>query len=352
MSNSETNLLIEKMFKSRTNCLLLNVSSKADCEPRFDFSVLWRILPSFCAWCQNKGMTQIPQNAVVTLCCTNQATEDVKDLGVVNVGIDNFPHQIYLVKSAMLGHLNISLLRTTMERMHVDELNAFAPYFDNIVILDFFPWRTASLCNFYKDLSAPFSIAMMDGFNRNSYAEQVERPAELEEIRRQYVKDDKLCCQRVYKEFNQVDFASLTAPVKLKRLDIEKDIEEKIKNWIDLYFKEGGPGLWESTLDFVGKNEMQTNQIKINLDNVIKYCIVGVLHGFMDEDEYRLFREIVPDWENEARRLLTPHLSKECKMTPAKMDKIYNTVLSKLFPQYILSQLNQYIKCSEISQLE
>ena len=207
MSNSAIDNFAQKLFTSRQNCLLVNVSSKHNCDSRFDFEVLNKILPGFTSWCRKRSLSQFPDHMLITLCCTNTLSEEVVYVGEVRACESDFIHLFYLVRSNMLNHCNISLLRTTMERLTSEELDRLQEdYFDNTIFLDFYNWHTDTFRHYYQVLHNPFSVAVMDGFNKISFTEKETRKEEIMEICKQYTFSEGVRNQLVDKSFTYNDF--------------------------------------------------------------------------------------------------------------------------------------------------
>lgn len=339
MSNSTRIALAKKLFTRRQNCLLVNVSSKRDCDTRFDFRVLSRILPALSRWCRATSQTYFPNHTLITLCCTNTISEDVVLVGDLEEYQSKFRHSLYLVRSNMLMPYNISLLRTTMERLLIEDLEE--AHFNNLIFLDFYNWHTDSFRRYYQQLKMPFSVAIMDGFNKTAYTEKDTRQQEIDEICKQYADTEGIRCRSVVKSFNYADFAYLNTYLFSKRRALEKQLKQQLIT-IAGCFGRSGENLWWEVVHFEGMNNLSASQIAYSTENIIEHCVLRSLNTLLDKEEFELFCCAIPNWKCKLEGFLNAYNWK--KINANKLASISEKVIGKEFAKYVVVTINQILQ--------
>ncbi len=343
MSNSAIDNFAQKLFTSRQNCLLVNVSSKHNCDSRYDFEVLNKILPGFTSWCRKRSLSQFPDHMLITLCCTNTLSEEVVYVGEVRACESDFIHLFYLVRSNMLNHCNISLLRTTMERLTSEELNRLQEdYFDNTIFLDFYNWHTDTFRHYYQGLHNPFSVAVMDGFNKISFTEKETRKEEIMEICKQYTFSEGVRNQLVDKSFTYNDFAFLNVYSLSIRSALEDEIKEQLGT-IASYFGGKGENVWRIVLNFEGLNFMTVNQIEYSTANIINECALRSIKSLLpSSQEFDLFCEVIPNWKSKLEVLLRGINWEATNIEQTHM--ICDSIIGEEFATFVVNEINKLLK--------
>lgn len=342
MSNPAIDNLVQELFTSRQNCLLVNVSSKHNCDSRFDFEVLNKILPGFTSWCRKRSLSQFPDHMLITLCCTNTLSEEVVYVGEVRACESDFIHLFYLVRSNMLNHRNISLLRTTMERLTSEELNRLQEdYFDNTIFLDFYNWHTDTFRHYYQVLHNPFSVAVMDGFNKISFTEKETRKEEIMEICKQYTFSEGVRNQLVDKSFTYNDFAFLNVYSSSNRSTLKNEIKKQLVD-IASCFGRKGENLWREVLKFEGLNFMTANQIEYSAANIIDKGVLRSIKSLLSSQEFDLFCEVIPNWKSKLEVLLRGINWKATSIEQVHM--ICDSIIGEEFATFVVNEINKLLK--------
>ena len=342
MSNSAIDNFAQKLFTSRQNCLLVNVSSKHNCDSRFDFEVLNKILPGFTSWCRKRSLSQFPDHMLITLCCTNTLSEEVVYVGEVRACESDFIHLFYLVRSNMLNHCNISLLRTTMERLTSEELDRLQEdYFDNTIFLDFYNWHTDTFRHYYQVLHNPFSVAVMDGFNKISFTEKETRKEEIMEICKQYTFSEGVRNQLVDKSFTYNDFAFLNVYSSSNRSTLKNEIKKQLVD-IASCFGRKGENLWREVLKFEGLNFMTANQIEYSAANIIDKGVLRSIKSLLSSQEFDLFCEVIPNWKSKLEVLLRGINWKATSIEQVHM--ICDSIIGEEFATFVVNEINKLLK--------
>lgn len=343
MSNPAIDNLVQELFTSRQNCLLVNVSSKHNCDSRFDFEVLNKILPGFTSWCRKRSLSQFPDHMLITLCCTNTLSEEVVYVGEVRACESDFIHLFYLVRSNMLNHCNISLLRTTMERLTSEELDRLQEdYFDNTIFLDFYNWHTDTFRHYYKKLCYPFSVAVMDGFNKISFTEKETRKEEIMEICKQYTFSEGVRNQLVDRSFTYNDFAFLNVYSSSNRSALKNEIKKQLVD-IASCFGRKGENVWRIVLNFEGLNFMTVNQIEYSTANIINECVLRSIKSLLpSSQEFDLFCEVIPNWKSKLEDLLR---GINWKVTSIEqIHTICDSIIGEEFATFVVNEINKLLK--------
>ena len=342
MSNPVIDNLVQELFTSRQNCLLVNVSSKHSCDSRFDFEVLNKILPGFTSWCRKRSLSKFSDHMLITLCCTNTLSEEVVCIGEVDICKSDFIHIFYLVRSNMLNNCNISLLRTTMERLTNKELDRLQEnYFDNTIFLDFYNWHTDTFRHYYKDLHYPFSVAVMDGFNKISFTEKETRKEEIIEICNQYTFSEGIRNQHVVNSFNYDNFSFLNVYSLSNRSALEEEIKQQLELFA-FYFGEKGDNLWREVLNFEGQNFITTKQIEYSTTAIINECVLRSLKSLL-ETNFDLFCEVVPNWKSKLEEQFLKGYNWKM-ISPNQFHIICDKVLGEQFAAFVVNEINKLLK--------
>lgn len=341
MSSSQMSNLTKQLFTGRLNCLLVNVSSKHICDSRLDFDVIATILPAFKAWCSNSPQGEIQNHTVYTFCCTNQISKDVVYVGEIETECLNFKHIFFLVRADMLSGRNISLLRTTMERCKPDELNELQQrYFDNTVFLDFYNWHTEAFRHYYQQITHPFAVAVMDGFNKIASTEKETRQNEITKICDQYRTTEGVRNQYVDKRFDYANFAYLSSYVDSPRSELEGQIKKQIE-FIATCFGRDGVNIWREIFNYTGINRIAANPALYSAQNILDKCVLPCLRDEVLKDDFELFCEIVPNWSSEVKQLLSNHPWKTYNQEQFEVK--CDSLVGKSFSYFVIKQLNKIL---------
>ena len=341
MSSSQMSNLTKQLFTGRLNCLLVNVSSKHICDSRLDFDVIATILPAFKAWCSNSPQGEIQNHTVYTFCCTNQISKDVVYVGEVDTDVSGLKHEFFLVRSYMLNNWNISLLRTTMERLGHEKLNRLQErYFNNTVFLDFYNWHTEAFRHYYQQITHPFAVAVMDGFNKIASTEKETRQNEITKICDQYRTTEGVRNLYVDKRFDYANFAYLSPYVDSPRSELEGQIKKQIE-FIATCFGRDGVNIWREIFNYDGINRIAANPALYSAQNILDKCVLPCLRDEVLKDDFELFCEIVPNWRSEVKQLLSNHPWKTYNQEQfeAKCDSL----VGKSFSYFVIKQLNKIL---------
>lgn len=341
MSSSQMSNLTKQLFTGRLNCLLVNVSSKHICDSRLDFDVIATILPAFKAWCSNSPQGEIQNHTVYTFCCTNQISKDVVYVGEVDTDVSGLKHEFFLVRSYMLNNWNISLLRTTMERLGHEKLNRLQErYFNNTVFLDFYNWHTEAFRHYYQQITHPFAVAVMDGFNKIASTEKETRQNEITKICDQYRTTEGVRNLYVDKRFDYANFAYLSSYVDSPRSELEGQIKKQIE-FIATCFGRDGVNIWREIFNYDGINRIAANPALYSAQNILDKCVLPCLRDEVLKDDFELFCEIVPNWRSEVKQLLSNHPWKTYNQEQfeAKCDSL----VGKSFSYFVIKQLNKIL---------
>lgn len=333
--------LTKQLFTGRLNCLLVNVSSKHICDSRLDFDVIATILPAFKAWCSNSPQGEIQNHTVYTFCCTNQISKDVVYVGEVDTDVSGLKHEFFLVRSYMLNNWNISLLRTTMERLGHEKLNRLQErYFNNTVFLDFYNWHTEAFRHYYQQITHPFAVAVMDGFNKIASTEKETRQNEITKICDQYRTTEGVRNLYVDKRFDYANFAYLSSYVDSPRSELEGQIKKQIE-FIATCFGRDGVNIWREIFNYDGINRIAANPALYSAQNILDKCVLPCLRDEVLKDDFELFCEIVPNWRSEVKQLLSNHPWKTYNQEQfeAKCDSL----VGKSFSYFVIKQLNKIL---------
>ena len=338
MSSSQMSNLTKQLFTGRLNCLLVNVSSKHICDSRFDFDVATTILPSLKVLCSNSPQAEIQDHTVYTFCCTNQISKDVVYVGEIETECLNFKHIFFLVRADMLSGRNISLLRTTMERCKTDELNELQQrYFDNTVFLDFYNWHTEAFRHYYQQITHPFTVAVMDGFNKIASTEKETRLNEITKICDQYRTTEGVRNQYVNKRFDYANFAYLSSYVDSPRSELEGQIKKQIE-FIGTCFGRDGVNLWREIFNYAGINRIAANPALYTAKNIIDKCMLPCLRDDVLKEDFELFCEIIPNWRSKLMQRLSNHQWN--KYSQEQFEETCDSLVGNSFSHFVIKQLN------------
>lgn len=341
MSSSQMSNLTKQLFTGRPNCLLVNVSSKHICDSRFDFDVIATILPAFKAWCSNSPQGEIQNHTVYTFCCTHLISKDVIYVGEIETECLNFKHIFFLVRADMLSGRNISLLRTTMERCKPDELNELQQrYFNNTVFLDFYNWHTEAFRHYYQQITHPFTVAVMDGFNKIASTEKETRQNEITKICDQYRTTEGVRNQYVDKRFDYANFAYLSSYVDSPRSELEGQIKKQIE-FIATCFGRDGVNLWREIFKYAGINRIAANPALYTAKNIIDKCLLPCLRDDVLKDDFELFCEIIPNWRSKLMQRLSKHQWN--KYSQEQFEETCDSLVGNSFSHFVIEQLNKIL---------
>lgn len=330
MSNNEIQKLTDKLFKSRLNCLLLSVSeSLNECEGRFNFSILSKLFPALSTW------KLFQDHTIYTLICTSHINKDVVELGHIEMGDHGFEQRFYLVKSRRLNALNISLLRTTLS----PTLSEAVKTFDSTILFDFYPWGSDTFEIIKKAIAdAPFSIAIMDGFNNIAHTEKETRPKEIKEYVNKF-NDQGYKCLSVEKRFIFNELSYLLSIKSKKRKELELNINERIGDFSS-YFGVNKEYYWIPAAEKFGWESLSLQHSEYTSDNIINFYVIPSLNALLSKQEFVLFEKLVPKWREQLERSLNEYSSK-----PVPKDRINDILknrIGKRFADYVVNQLNTY----------
>lgn len=338
MSNPQVSNLTKQLFTGRPNCLLVNVSSKHICDSRFDFDVATTILPSLKVLCSNSPQAEIQDHTVYTFCCTHLISKDVVYVGEIETEYLNFKHIFFLVHADMLSGRNISLLRTTMERCKPDELNELQQrYFDNTVFLDFYNWHTEAFRHYYQQITHPFTVAVMDGFNKIASTEKETRLNEITKICDQYRTTEGVRNQYVNKRFDYANFAYLSSYVDSPRSELEGQIKKQIE-FIATCFGRDGVNLWREIFMYAGINRIAANPALYTAKNIIDKCMLPCLRDDVLKEDFELFCEIIPNWRSKLMQRLSNHQWN--KYSQEEFEETCDSLVGNSFSHFVIKQLN------------
>ncbi len=330
--------LTKQLFTGRLNCLLVNVSSKHICDSRFDFDVATTILPSLKVWCSNSPQAEIQDHTVYTFCCTHLISKDVIYVGEIETECLNFKHIFFLVRADMLSGRNISLLRTTMERCKPDALNELQQrYFDNTVFLDFYNWHTEAFRHYYRQITHPFAVAVMDGFNKIASTEKETRQNEITKICDQYRTTEGVRNQYVDKRFDYANFAYLSSYVDSPRSELEGQIKKQIE-FIATCFGRDGVNIWREIFKYAGINRIAANPALYTAKNIIDKCMLPCLRDDVLKEDFELFCEIIPNWRSKLMQRLSNHQWN--KYSQEQFEETCDSLVGNSFSHFVIKQLN------------
>jgi len=279
---------------------------------------------------------------LITLCCTNTLSEEVVYVGEVRACESDFIHLFYLVRSNMLNHYNISLLRTTMERLTSEELDRLQEdYFDNTIFLDFYNWHTDTFRHYYQGLHNPFSVAVMDGFNKISFTEKETRKEEIMEICKQYTFSEGVRNQLVDRSFTYNDFAFLNVYSSSNRSTLEEEIRKQLET-IASYFGGKGENVWRIVLNFEGLNFMTVNQIEYSAANIINECVLRSMKSLLSSQEFDLFCEVIPNYKSKLEDLLRGINWKATSIE--QTHTICDCIIGEEFATFVVNEINKLLK--------
>ncbi len=334
MSSSYTQNIVDKLFRSRQNILLLNVSHAFNCESYFDLSILSKLLP-------NVSSRSIPlgNHTIVTLICTSSINENIIKLGEFKIdGFDRFKHQFYLVKSRMLTPMNISLLKTSQEYVNGSEINLLLErYFRcTTIFLDYTIGQTNAFKSYLESIRVPFSIAIMDGFDKQPDMEKYTRPHNLKEIIDGYKRKYKLKCAVINRKFNFDNFTYLVANKSSDRIAMTNAQRDRIEHNVLFLFE---PDLWQSIINGNGMQNLSQRAGNITKDSMINDCVLFSLKEALTVD-YVFFEKLIPDWRS--------HLEKELHqynyiIPKDKIEYICKKIICEDFAEYVVKKLKKYI---------
>ena len=241
----------------------------------------------------------------------------------------------------MLSGRNISLLRTTMERCKPDELNELQQrYFDNTVFLDFYNWHTEAFRHYYQQITHPFTVAVMDGFNKIASTEKETRLNEITKICDQYRTTEGVRNQYVNKRFDYANFAYLSSYVDSPRSELEGQIKKQIE-FIATCFGRDGVNLWREIFMYAGINRIAANPALYTAKNIIDKCVLPCLRDDVLKEDFELFCEIIPNWRSKLMQRLSNHQWN--KYSQEEFEAICDSLVGNSFSHFVIKQLNQIL---------
>ena len=238
----------------------------------------------------------------------------------------------------MLSGRNISLLRTTMERCKPDELNELQQrYFDNTVFLDFYNWHTEAFRHYYQQITHPFTVAVMDGFNKIASTEKETRQNEITKICDQYRTTEGVRNQYVNKRFDYANFAYLSSYVDSPRSELEGQIKKQIE-FIATCFGRDGVNLWREIFMYAGINRIAANPALYTAKNIIDKCMLPCLRDDVLKEDFELFCEIIPNWRSKLMQRLSNHQWN--KYSQEQFEETCDSLVGNSFSHFVIKQLN------------
>ena len=327
MVNNEIQNQIVRLFKSRQNCLLLNVSEKNECDTRFNLSILGKLFPFLNTW------ISFQDDIIYTFICTSQIKEELVELGKFQIGEHGFDQRFYLVKSRRLNALSISLLRTS--EFLSTMLSEVLEEFDSITLLDFYPWGTDVFEKSIKRALAPipFSIAVMDGFNRNAHTEKETRSQEINKVVNVF-KGQGHKCLMVNRQFNLTELSYLL-PAKSNKLDVlEKEIKERIK-LISFCFNDSP---WTLINNEIGWKELCTTKCEYTSANIINHYVIPSLKNMLSQQDLILFEKLVPNWKSRLESMFNDYNKRPIPNN--RIESILRNRIGNKFAKFVVQQLN------------
>lgn len=345
MSKEQINSLLNSLFKSRQNCLLLNISTKNSCDDRCDYPILDRLIPEFSRWI--KKMLEppfLPEHTIVTFVCSSSLQTDVIEVDEMDSFIPKFGQIVYLVRTSRLSGMNIHLLKTTTRFIDVEALNDLSRnHFSCVSFLDFYPWHKEDFVKYLTNITIPKSVAIMDGYNNNAYIEIGTRPKEIQEICEYYTMEHDM--QWVYIKDGSLDILCLAELMGLKpteRIVKSKELRENIRI-IANYFGLSGYNTWNELLKYFGLDNLTTKHNKYNSPIIIECCFIYTLKELLDKDELLLFNMLIPETGN----FLCTHpllVQYESKSIPGNELENLCVQVGNDFSDYIVKKLKTIIE--------
>ena len=326
--------MVDKLFRSRQNILLLNVSHALNCESNFNLSIISKLLP-------NVSSRSIPlgNHTIVTLMCTSSINDGIIKLGEIEIdGFDKFQHQFYLVKSRMLTPMNISLMKTTQEYANGAEINLLIEkYFRcTTIFLDFNMGQTDAFKSYLESINAPFSIAIMDGFDKQPDMEKDTRPQNVKEIVDGYKRKYKLKCAVINRQFNFDNFSFLVANKSTDRRAMTYAQRDKIKHNVLFIFESD---LWQNIINGVGMPNLSKSAGNVTKESLINDCVLFSLKEALT-DNFDFFEKLIPGWRG--------HLEKELHqynhiIPKDRIEYVCKKTICQDFSEYVVEQLIKII---------
>jgi hypothetical protein len=230
-----------------------------------------------------------------------------------------------------------------MERLTSEELNRLQEdYFDNTIFLDFYNWHTDTFRHYYQVLYNPFSVAVMDGFNKISFTEKETRKEEIMEICKQYTFSEGVRNQLVDKSFTYNDFAFLNVYSSSNRSTLKNEIKKQLVD-IASYFGRKGENVWREVLKFEGLNFMTVNQIEYSTANIINECALRSIKSLLSSSqEFDLFCEVIPNWKSKLEVLLRSINWKATSIEQVHM--ICDCIIGEEFATFVVNEINKLLK--------